>query len=51
VKWAWLERLDTLRKQHALGVLLITHDRAQANAFCDRIVTLDQGRLTGSVAH
>jgi ABC-type glutathione transport system ATPase component len=45
VKWAWLERLDSLRNEHGLGVLLITHDRAQASAFCDRIVTLDEGRL------
>jgi ABC-type glutathione transport system ATPase component len=50
VKWAWLERLDALRREQGLGVLLITHDRAQASAFCDRIVTLDNGRLTGVVA-
>jgi peptide/nickel transport system ATP-binding protein len=47
VKWAWLERLDVLRKEHALGVLLITHDEAQANAFCDRIVALDHGHVAG----
>jgi ABC-type glutathione transport system ATPase component len=47
VKWAWLERLDALRREQALGVLLITHDRAQANAFCDRIVTMDNGRVIG----
>lgn len=46
-KWAWLERLDRLRRQHPLGVLLITHDLAQARAFCDRIVTLEEGRVTG----
>jgi ABC-type glutathione transport system ATPase component/ABC-type dipeptide/oligopeptide/nickel transport system permease subunit len=50
VKWAWLERLDALRTEHGLGVLLITHDRAQANAFCDRIVALDRGHLAGAVA-
>jgi ABC-type glutathione transport system ATPase component len=50
VKWAWLERLDALRKQQSLGVLLITHDRDQANAFCDRVLTLENGRLTGVVA-
>ena len=49
VKWAWLERLDALRNEHGLAVLLITHDRAQANAFCDRIVTMNQGRVTGIV--
>ncbi|MEA2164762.1 MAG: peptide/nickel transport system ATP-binding protein ddpF [Thermoanaerobaculia bacterium] len=45
VKWAWLERLDALRRDHGLAVLLITHDEAQANAFCDRIVRLNAGRL------
>jgi ABC-type glutathione transport system ATPase component/ABC-type dipeptide/oligopeptide/nickel transport system permease subunit len=44
-KWAWLERLDVLRREHNLAVLLITHDEAQADAFCDRIVRLDQGRV------
>lgn len=46
VKWAWLERLDALRQQRGLAVLLITHDEAQATAFCDRIVRIDHGRLT-----
>jgi peptide/nickel transport system ATP-binding protein len=40
VKWAWLERLDALRKEHGLAVLLITHDAAQAMAFCDRVVRM-----------
>lgn len=44
-KWAWLERLDLLRRQRRLAVLLITHDRAQAQAFCDRIATLEKGLL------
>lgn len=48
VKWAWLERLDTLRKEHGLAVLLITHDEAQATAFCDRIVRMEQGRVSTS---
>jgi ABC-type glutathione transport system ATPase component/ABC-type dipeptide/oligopeptide/nickel transport system permease subunit len=46
VKWAWLERLDALRKERGLAVLLITHDRAQGNAFCDRIITLEEGRAS-----
>jgi ABC-type glutathione transport system ATPase component/ABC-type dipeptide/oligopeptide/nickel transport system permease subunit len=46
VKWAWLERLDALRRDHGLGVLLITHDEAQAEAFCDRIVRLEAGRVS-----
>jgi peptide/nickel transport system ATP-binding protein len=50
VKWAWLERLDLLRKEHGLGVLLITHDEAQAQVFCDRIVALNHGHMTDAVA-
>jgi ABC-type glutathione transport system ATPase component/ABC-type dipeptide/oligopeptide/nickel transport system permease subunit len=50
VKWAWLERLDALRKERGLAVLLITHDREQANVFCDRVVTLDDGRLSDGEA-
>ena len=46
-KWAWLERLDALRRDHNLAVLLITHDAAQANAFCDRIVRVEEGRTRG----
>jgi ABC-type glutathione transport system ATPase component len=49
VKWAWLERLDALRREHGLAVLLITHDVVQANAFCDRIMTMQQGRMTQAV--
>src|SRR4029079_8529009 len=49
-KWAWLERLDALRKDHGLAVLLITHDMRQADAFCDRIVALRDGRLATAAA-
>jgi ABC-type glutathione transport system ATPase component/ABC-type dipeptide/oligopeptide/nickel transport system permease subunit len=44
MKWAWLERLNTLRRERGLAVLLITHDQAQAAAFCDRIVTVAPDR-------
>ena len=44
-KWAWLERLDVLRRDRDLAVLLITHDEVQAEAFCDRIVRLEEGRV------
>ncbi|HXT50603.1 MAG TPA: ATP-binding cassette domain-containing protein, partial [Thermoanaerobaculia bacterium] len=47
-KWAWLERLDALRRDHGLAVLLITHDLRQADAFCDRIVTLREGRIAAA---
>ena len=50
VKWAWLERLDALRREPHLAVLLITHDEAQASAFCDRIVRLDAGRIVEATA-
>ena len=49
-KWAWLERLDALRKDHGLAVLLITHDHRQADAFCDRIVEMRDGRLVAAPA-
>jgi ABC-type glutathione transport system ATPase component/ABC-type dipeptide/oligopeptide/nickel transport system permease subunit len=41
MKWAWLERLNTLRRERGLAVLLITHDQAQAAAFCDRVVVVE----------
>ena len=44
-KWAWLERLDVLRRERDLAVLLVTHDEVQAKAFCDRIVRLEEGRV------
>ncbi|HET9766851.1 MAG TPA: ATP-binding cassette domain-containing protein, partial [Thermoanaerobaculia bacterium] len=44
-KWSWLERLDLLRREHGLALLLITHDLRQAEAFCDRIVVMRDGRL------
>jgi ABC-type glutathione transport system ATPase component/ABC-type dipeptide/oligopeptide/nickel transport system permease subunit len=49
LKQAWLRQLDTLRREHKVAVLLITHDVAQARAFCDRIVMLDHGRLSEGV--
>ena len=45
MKWAWLERLEAMRREHSLAVLLITHERDQANAVCDRVVELEEGRL------
>ena len=40
-----LELIDTQRRQHALGVLYITHDLATVAAFADRVVVLDAGRV------
>lgn len=49
LKDAWLRQLDTLRREYDLAVLLITHDRAQAHAFCDRIMVIDEGRMSESI--
>ena len=49
LKDAWLRQLDTLRREYELAVLLITHDRVQAHAFCDRIMVIDEGRMTESI--
>ena len=49
-KWSWLERLDLLGREHGLALLLITHDLRQAEAFCDRIVTMRDGRLVEAAA-
>lgn len=50
VKRLWLERLDALHREHALAVLLITHDLSVAFAFCDRVAVVEEGRLTGVFA-
>ncbi len=49
-KWSWLERLDLLRRERGLALLLITHDLRQAEAFCDRIVVMRDGRLVDAAA-
>ena len=46
----WLERLDLLRRERGLALLLITHDLRQAEAFCDRIVAMRDGRLVDAAA-
>lgn len=46
-KYAWLERLDALRQEQGIAVLLISHDLEQVRAFCHRIVCLENGRLKG----
>lgn len=40
-----LELIDSQRREHALGVLYITHDLATVAAFADRVVVLDAGRV------
>jgi ABC-2 type transport system ATP-binding protein len=37
--------VEELRDEHAVTVLLTTHDLAEADRLCDRIGILDSGRL------
>ena len=39
--------LATLAKESGLSMVLVTHDRAQAERLADRIVELDRGRIVG----
>lgn len=50
LKDAWLRQLDTLRHEYNLAVLLITHDLVQAHTYCDRIVSIKQGRMEDNLA-
>ena len=40
-------RLKHVKKVHAKGrtVLLVTHDRAQAERYCDRLIVLEDGKV------
>jgi oligopeptide/dipeptide ABC transporter ATP-binding protein len=40
-----LSLLDGLRRQHDLGILMITHDLATASHFADRIAVMYLGRI------
>ncbi|MDN5860032.1 MAG: ABC transporter ATP-binding protein, partial [Pseudonocardia sp.] len=46
VQSAILELLQRLRDQRRLAVVLITHDLDVAAATADRVVVLDDGRVT-----
>lgn len=40
-----LDLLESLREEHDLSVLFITHDMGVVRSFCDRLVVLKDGRL------
>ncbi|MGF1773414.1 ATP-binding cassette domain-containing protein [Vibrio wakamikoensis] len=40
-----IDLLNTLKQQRALKLILVTHDLDAANALCDDIVVLDQGKI------
>lgn len=48
VRTGVLELLDNLRREHRMGVLMITHDLSTAAAYADRIVVMRDGRIVES---
>lgn len=40
-----LQLMESLRSQHKVGYLFITHDLALARHFCDRLIVLQQGAI------
>ncbi|BBY58313.1 dipeptide ABC transporter ATP-binding protein [Mycolicibacterium sarraceniae] len=45
VRTGVLELLDRLRREHRMGILMITHDLSTAVAHADRIVVMRDGRI------
>ncbi len=45
VRTGVLELLDRLRRDHRMGILMITHDLSTAAAYADRIVVMHAGRI------
>lgn len=45
VRTGVLELLDRLRREHRMGILMITHDLSTAAAYADRIVVMRAGRI------
>ncbi len=45
VRTGVLELLDRLRREHRMGILMITHDLSTAAAYADRIVVMRSGRI------
>ena len=43
-----LQLLKKLKELKGLGILLISHDRSLLEAFCDRVMFLDKGRLVNN---
>ena len=40
-----VELLQSLRKQHDLSILFISHDLGLVSTFCDRVVVMERGRI------
>jgi peptide/nickel transport system ATP-binding protein len=45
VRTGVLELLDRLRREHRVGILMITHDLSTAAAHADRIIVMHSGRI------
>ncbi|CAN5715020.1 ABC transporter ATP-binding protein [soil metagenome] len=45
VRTGILELLDRLRREHRMGILMITHDLSTAAAYADRIIVMRDGRI------
>lgn len=48
VRTGVLELLDKLRREHRMGILMITHDLSTAAAYADRIIVMRNGRIVES---
>lgn len=45
VRTGVLELLDRLRREHRMGILMITHDLSTATAYADRVIVMREGRI------
>jgi peptide/nickel transport system ATP-binding protein len=45
VRTGILELLDRLRREHSMGILMITHDLSTAAKYADRIIVMRAGRI------
>jgi peptide/nickel transport system ATP-binding protein len=45
VRTGILELLDRLRREHRMGILMITHDLSTAARYADRIIVMREGRI------
>ncbi|MGB3481810.1 MAG: ABC transporter ATP-binding protein [Mycobacterium sp.] len=48
VRTGVLELLDRLRREHRMGILMITHDLSTATAYADRVIVMRSGRVVES---
>jgi len=45
VRTGILELLDRLRREHRMGILMITHDLSTAAKYADRIIVMKDGHI------